>query len=376
MDLRTEFVKKPMKPIKPINPTNRAGLTSSMATMARETLVPDQAPSAANSFKGNEITVLVRDLHQQYGRPGWLRILGYGSLSLGLCFIALAQQNLLLFVFVGIILGFIYSAFMVLTHDAIHHTLTGNKIIDEIVPRLMSWPMLWPHGTYSALHKLHHSLNGRDESDPERCHMTTVEYSKASPLKQLVARHQLLFRVLGAGGIGMIVNLLKQTRRIGRRSGGVRKQLLIDTVGIVLVNATMYAVASYYGVALQLFLLWFILERAVGGVQQFRAHLEHYGLWNYYPSFIESQLYNTRNFVTNPFTSFFFNGLNYHSVHHAFPSIPFYHLREAHTRIRDYCTRKNVPLKEEPGYAKVALSIIRKPTFVEPMNRLANSQKA
>jgi fatty acid desaturase len=73
---------------------------------------------------------------------------------------------------------------------------------------------------------------------------------------------------------------------------------------------------------------------------------------------------------------FFFNGLNYHSVHHAFPSIPFYHLREAHTRIRDYCTQKNVPLKEEPGYARVALSIIRKPTFVEPMNRMPNSQKA
>jgi fatty acid desaturase len=360
MDYPTEVLKRPI----------------SLAGIAVDSQSPQSSQSVTNPFKGNEITALVRDLHQQDGRPGWLRILVYGTLSLSLCIIALVQENLLLFVLVGIVLGFIYSSFMILTHDAIHHTLTGNKIIDEIVPRLMSWPMLWPHGTYSALHKLHHSLNGRDEADPERCHMTTEEYSKASPLKRLVARHQLLFRVLGAGGVGMIVNLLKQTRRIGKRSNAVRRQLLIDVAGILLVNGAMYAIASYYGVALQLFLLWFILERAVGGVQQFRAHLEHYGLWNYYPSFIESQLYNTRNFVTNPFTSFFFNGLNYHSVHHAFPSIPFYHLREAHTRIRDYCTQKNAPLKEEPGYARVALSIIRKPTFVEPMNRMVNSQKA
>jgi fatty acid desaturase len=330
--------------------------------------VGQKAAETNQHLRGQELSLLVRDLHTQNSSRGWLKFLGFAAVSLALLALTLMQSNIFLVALFGVLLGFVYASFMVLTHDAIHHTLTGNRLMDEILPRLLSWPMLWPHGTYAALHKLHHSMNGRDDDDPERCHLTTEEYERAGRLERLVARHQLVYRVFVSGGIGMILNLVNQTRYFGAKSAHIKKALYADIVGIVLTAVVLYGTAAYFGMALKLFVVWIILERTVGGVQQFRSHLEHYGLWDRYPSFLESQIYNTRNFMTNPVTSFYFNGLNYHSVHHAFPSIPYYHLREAHQRISDYCKKQGAPLHEEMSYARTALSIIKQPRFVRPMH--------
>ena len=327
-------------------------------------------------LRGQELASLVRDLHDQNGTRGGMKFVGFALLSLTLLGITLAQANLFLVAFFGVVLGIVYASFMILTHDAIHHTLTGNRFLDELLPRLMSWPMLWPHGAYAALHKLHHSMNGRDEDDPERCHMTIEEYERANRLERLVARHQLLYRVFVSGGVGMIVHLVRQTCHFGDKSAHIKRALYWDGAGILATAVIFYGTAAYFGMAVKLFLVWVILERTVGGVQQLRSHLEHYGLWDRYPSFIESQIYNTRNLRTNSVTSFYFNGLNYHSVHHAFPSIPFYHLREAHRRISQYCRTKGVPLHEEAGYARAAMSIIRKPRFVTPMHASARRHEA
>ena len=347
---------------------DRLGHTLSMPPQAVAAHEPERgSPHGPPGLRGQELASLVRDLHAQDARRGWAKLFGFTAIILVLFALTMAQSNIFLVALLGVVLGFFYASFMMLTHDAIHHTLTSHRIADEILPRLMSWPLLWPHATYAALHKLHHSMNGRDEQDPERCHMTIEEYEQAHAVAKLVARHQLLYRVFVSGGVGMIVHMVRQARIFGVKSKHIRRALWIDFFGILGTTAVLYGTAAYFGMADKLFLVWVILERTVGGVQQFRSHLEHYGLWDNYPSFLEAQIYNTRNFRTNPLASFYFNGLNYHSVHHAFPSIPFYHLQEAHKRISDYCERKGVPLHEEPGYAHTALEIIKEPRFVRTM---------
>lgn len=329
----------------------------------------------SGTIRGPELASLVRDLHEKDARPGWMRVVGYTLVCFSLLALALYQSNILLVVVIGIALGIVYSSFMMLTHDAIHHTLTGSTFFDEVIPRMMSWWLCWPHGTYSSIHRFHHSLNGRHEDDPERVHMTTEEYAKAHPIRRFLARHQLLYRILICGGLGMIAGLLRSAFRLAPTSRGLRRQLVMDSVGILCTLALVFGIAAYFGLVLEALVIWIICERTVGGVQQLRSHVEHYGLWDHYPSFIESQIYNTRNIRTNSVTSFFFNGLNYHSVHHAFPSIPFYHLKEAHERIREYCDQQGAPpLNESPGYTLTALSIIRNPTFVEPISPKNRSQ--
>ncbi len=314
-----------------------------------------------------ELAALLSDLQSKKRWPGWNRFLLSTSLTLALIALTLVQSNPIAFVLLGIVAGFAYASMMILTHDAIHHTLTGSRFWDELIPRLMSWPMLWPHGTYSAIHLIHHKLNGRDELDPERCHLTAEEYRRAGSIRKLIARNQLLFRVLVAGGFGMLFNLVARAREVAPRSRRVRRELRRDALGVLITTTVVFGLAAFFDLGLKAAVLWIILERTVGGVQQFRAHLEHYGLWTLQTNFLESQIYNCRNIKTNFVTSQFFNGLNYHSVHHAFPNIPFYSLKEAHERIRSYCNEKGAPpMVEEEGYAKVAFSIIKKPTFVKP----------
>ena len=60
------------------------------------------------------------------------------SLSLGLAFVA----------------GLIVTTLMVMTHDAIHRTLTGWAWYDELYPMAVSYPLWWPHQTYREMHRL------------------------------------------------------------------------------------------------------------------------------------------------------------------------------------------------------------------------------
>lgn len=321
------------------------------------------------AIKTAEVSALVRDLHQKRKMPGWMRLAFMTPVLLGLVALTLAQNHPLAFAACGLITGFFYASFMILTHDAIHHTLTGSRFWDEAIPRLMSWPLLWPHGTYSAIHMVHHKMNGRHEEDPERCHLTWEEYKNATRMQRFIARNQLLFRVLVFGGFGMIADLIRKTRHLKPRTRAPARELRRDAIGITVTAVLILVPALLLGMGVKVLILWLILERTVGGVQQFRAHLEHYGLWNSRASFLEAQLYNCRNFRTNPLASLYFNHLNYHSVHHAFPGIPFYNLKEAHERLARYCRQHGAqPLIEEPGYTQTALSIIRSPQFVHPMS--------
>jgi fatty acid desaturase len=327
------------------------------------------------AIKPADVSALVRDLHEKRSFPGWARLIVMTPVLLGLIGLTLAQDHPLAFAVCGLLTGFFYASYMVLTHDAIHHTLTGSRFWDEAIPRLMSWPLLWPHGSYSAIHMVHHKMNGRHEEDPERCHLTWDEYQNASRLQRFIARNQLLFRVLVFAGFGMIFDTIRKAKHLEPRTRAPMRQLRRDTIGIIVTVTLILVPAFWLGFGVKALILWLVLERTVGGVQQFRAHLEHYGLWSSRASFLEAQLYNCRNFRTNPLASLYFNHLNYHSVHHAFPGIPFYNLKEAHERLARYCRQNGAPpLVEEQGYAHAALSIIRSPKFVQPMSMQRRTQ--
>jgi fatty acid desaturase len=260
--------------------------------------------------------------------------------------------------------GYFLVAMLITTHDAIHHTFTGWRWFDEIFPRLVSWPVIWVHGTYAEVHKLHHKMNGDEYADPERVQWTVEEYERAGPLGKFYVRHQWVLDILVFGGLGLIYKTASHAYRLRAKSKGIRRQLALDLVGIVGSNAVIYTVAASHGAAVRWFLFWVIAERMGGAVLQWRAHVEHYGLWGKGRHYFETQAYACRNVTTSRFVSWYMNGLNFHSAHHMFPRIPFYHLREAHRRLGDLARDHGAGLVQDLGYMAVTRRLVGAPALI------------
>ena len=296
-------------------------------------------------IKAGQIIGLFTDLHRISPWRGLLRfLLGLAPVA-ALTYATFSATSTTAFVALGIATGFAYASLLILTHDALHHTLTGWTWFDELVPRLISAPALWPHGLYSELHKIHHKMNGVDLRDPERVQWTQGEYDQASPWGKWCARHQWFLSLFVWGGLGMIA-VSRQSRldAYGRNTPRLKTALVTDTLGTIAVNGAIYAFAYSQGSALRYFALFWMLERTVGFVHQLRAHVEHYGLWTRAENGVATQVFNSRNLSASPLVSVYFNRLNYHSAHHAFPRIPFYLLPETTRRLEAlYGTERPLP---------------------------------
>jgi fatty acid desaturase len=306
----------------------------------------------------------VLDLQTITPGPGLRKTAFLATITLALIYAAWTVDGTAPFLLLSVATGTVYAAWLITTHDAIHHTLTGMRWFDELVPRLMSHPIIWFHGTYSEIHKLHHKMNGDDLADPERVQWTEDEYARAGALGRFYVRHQWVLDIFVFGGIGLIYKTVRAALGFYGRSKGVRRELWLDVSGIVASNAILYGVAASHGMALKYFVFWLILERIGGGVLQWRAHVEHYGLWGRGRHYFETQAYNCRNLRTSRLTSWFFNHLNFHSVHHAFPRVPFYRLEEAHQRFMQLYGEGADKLIVDDGYLGTALALARTPMLI------------
>lgn len=325
---------------------------------------------------GALLSKAISDLQTTTPAPGLWRFFSSALLLLAAlaCSFQYGTQDIGFYVFAAIA-GIFFAAAAVTTHDAIHHTLTGLKWFDEISPRVVTWPVLWPHGTYAELHKLHHKMNGIDIRDPERVTYTDAEYQAASPAMKFFIRNQLLVSVFVWGGVGMILGHLLRARNFVSQSRSLRKQMMYDLLGILAVNGVLYGMAAAHGHLGKALLLYVIVERIGGGLLQFRAHIEHYGLAGKRSNYFSTQLYACRNIETNKAMSWLMNGLNFHSIHHAFPKVPFYHLEEATRRMDSLLTTNNAEkLPTSKGYLRTYVELAREMKLLkDPSNQMTKA---
>ena len=294
----------------------------------------------------------VADLQSVNVWSGLGRFVLLGVLVLGVIALAWTADTELSFWGWTAIAGVFYAFWLICTHDATHHTLLGWPRIEETLARLISWPMLWPVGTYSELHRLHHGWNGIDLRDPERIQWTEAEYQQASPLVRWYMGHQWLADVLLLGGLGIAIKTLVDGRRLQDVLPRLRLQLWTDLVGMGLVQAGLITIVVLSEASVLRYLLfWLCLERVIGVIAQTRAHLEHYGLWRQVGGHQLTQLYASRNLQASRWFSWLVGGLNYHGIHHGFPGIPFDQLPEAYGRIEVILADHGMPpLVMETGY--------------------------
>jgi len=284
---------------------------------------------------------------------GIAKILVWGAGVLVFIVTAAVADDLALFLVACLLGGLCYAPWLISTHDALHHTLTGLTWFDEVVPRLISYPINWFHGTYAEVHKIHHKMNGDDLKDPERVQWTVEEYAAAGPIGRFYVRHQWFMDIFVLGGIGLIVKTVRSALP-HYHVASVRRALWGDVAGITLSYVVLYTLLLPPGSGWKHLCLWLVFERITGGVLQWRAHVEHYGLWGKGRHYFETQGLACRNLKTNAFVSRYFNRLNFHSVHHAFVRVPFYKLPAAHAALKDVFAAAGTPLVESGGYLATA----------------------
>ncbi|MGB7087726.1 MAG: fatty acid desaturase [Phormidesmis sp.] len=323
---------------------------------------------SANQQLLKDLRTAVGDLAGVDPWAGLTRFISLGCLTIGLSVLSWHAGQIGLFVLGAIATSIAYAFWLICNHDATHRSLTGWAWFDTLMPRLISWPMLWPVGTYNQLHQLHHGWNGIDLRDPERVQWTAADYQASPAWQRWYVRHQWVIDIFILGGIGLIGKTFLHGLNLQEHSPHLRKQMLIDLVGMVCMQGILISFVAFHMLGLWKYLLfWIVLERGAGFIVQVRDHLEHYGLWHQTDSYQLTQLYACRNLQTPPWVNWLMGGLPYHAVHHAFPQIPYSQLPEAFKRIQDVLQRYGrPPMVMSPGYIATSLQLSACPELITP----------
>lgn len=225
---------------------------------------------------------------------------------------------------------------LIATHEACHGTLLGRRRLERVLAALISWPMAWPVNTYGLLHRLHHRWNGSDRRDPERLQRQDPGHWPALVL---------------AGGAGLILRTVQEALALQGEQPGLRRALLLDGLGILLVQALILVLVLQHGDLLAYAVCWLVVERLAGGLLQLRGAIEHWQLWCPQPHPLLTQLYSSRTVAVPAWLNALLGGLPHHSVHHAFPGLPSTALPAATARVEAVLQRHGrPPLPRCQGY--------------------------
>ncbi len=313
-----------------------------------------------------ELRIAIAPLEKVNPLQGLARIIFSSLICFLLAYIGWSSSNLVIFAICTFFAAIFYAFLIVCSHDAIHHTLTGWVWFDEIIARIISYPILSAVGTYSELHYLHHGWNGINLDDPERIQLTDVEYENLPYLQQWYFRYQWLINIFIGGAIGIVTKIVRKGWKHKCDRPNLRQQLILDITGILIFHSVMLTWILSQHLLWRYFLFWLIIERVVGIIIQTRDHLEHYGKWQSLGGQQLTQLYATRNLQVYPVIGWLMGGLNYHSVHHAFPQIPFNRLPEAYAIIQEHLEKYDLPPMDiQDGYIKTALEKSKKPSLIK-----------
>ncbi len=218
----------------------------------------------------------------------------------------------------AVLLALAETLLLIASHEACHGTLLRRRRLELWLAALISWPMLWPLHTYRQLHGLHHRWNGSDRRDPER-----LQHQQPGRWPLLVL----------AGGAGLILKTVQQALLLQRDYPGLRRALLLDGLGIVIVQILILTLVIRHGQLLAYALSWFVVERLAGALLQLRGAIEHWQLWRPQGHPLLTQLYSSRTVAVPAWLNELLGGLPHHSVHHAFPALPTAALPEATARV-------------------------------------------
>jgi len=215
----------------------------------------------------------------------------------------------------------IASTFYMPLHEAAHGNISGRQAKYRRLEHLIGSLCAIPTGISYAAHKPSHMRHHAFTNDPDR----DPDYYTAGSLIGLVPKW---FTVVILQSFLPIFAFIPQTRKLlpatiqrslaadGDRSGGLA-QLRYWVISLLVLVA-----AGLLGMFWPVFLLWYVPSRI-----QALWLLTVFAWFPHHPAQAVGRYVDTRIAVF-PLSGLLIRGHDHHAVHHLFPHVPHYHLRE------------------------------------------------
>lgn len=221
------------------------------------------------------------------------------------------------FLLQGVLLNFLYAP----EHECDHFTAFKTRWLNVFVARVCGFLIFFSNDYHRWTHYHHHRNTQNWDDDPEICGRAKFD----SVWQYLVglSGYRALFR-------DRLTTLSRQV------TGRVDETYLTESQRRAVVATARWYVAGYALIAVSAIMMqswwpvyfWlgpFLLMRWTYWLQGIAEH----GCLTHEPN----TLINTRTLKTNAFMRWVNWNMTYHTVHHTFPSVPFYRLPELHREV-------------------------------------------
>ena len=236
----------------------------------------------------------------------------------------------------GVLINFLYAA----QHELSHATVFATRKANEWFGRAIGFVMLFPRDFDQVMHFAHHSHTQDWERDGE---LVREPYTLQTYLLWLSGVSYWRNRVVG----------------ILRRASGrivepyIRKEEEAKVIFESRMHVALYAVLIALSIAAQSWFLvtfWLLPMVLTKPVHQLQNTIEHLGL-----SHENDILENARSTRTNAFIRWLCWQMPYHTAHHAFPSVPFWKLRDLNEKLEAHAGEVH-----RMGWIEFQIDVIRK----------------
>jgi len=238
-------------------------------------------------------------------------------------------------------LGYVQMSIVTFMHDCTHGALFRAPWKNRAFGMLAMVPFVVSFVAFRSDHLSHHRHN-RSPRDPDAFTMG------GRRVRDFVVFYAYV--LLGAPLSLVYFGLIHPIQAFGRREW-------LAHAGELALHAAIYAVALAWagaaGAAADLLRVWLLPLLFFGYFNSARFLAEHYGTpWD------AGQLVGTRTVLSNRVNRFFWNNINYHIGHHAYPGVPWYHLERLHELLLPEIRAAGAIV--DRGYAQVFLRALRR----------------
>jgi fatty acid desaturase len=208
------------------------------------------------------------------------------------------------------------------THEAVHGTLSRNKVINAVLGALCAWPVWQNYSAYKVLHLEHHAdLGGAHDPD---------HYANYTRWTWGVFLLNWLRLLTGYPVYIVAIPILGWKHGTGKARVGILAEILCCTALSWWIGTWIPGTYLFHGwLGPMLFINTMVNIR---GMSQ-HTLLEH----------SDDEIRGTRSILTSGIVRFFMCNENYHLEHHLYPGVPWYHLPSVHRMLEGELRERGAP---------------------------------